>query len=59
MGEGPDLWTRISAAWRTGYENSPSLSLDLLVSSSGDASSFNASLLYWTVSFNTTGAQMS
>ena len=35
----------MSAAWRTGYENRPSLSFDLLLSSRGDVSSGKDSLL--------------
>ena len=40
------LCTKISAACRTGYENNPSLSFDLLPPSRGDASFFSDSLLY-------------
>lgn len=30
----PNLWTKMSAAWRTGYENRPSRSFDLAAESS-------------------------
>jgi hypothetical protein len=39
------LWTRMSAAWRTGYENRPSLREALAFSSRTEASSARESLL--------------
>lgn len=46
------LWTKMSAACNTGYENKPSLSFDLLSSSRGLASSLKASLLCVGLSVN-------
>jgi hypothetical protein len=43
--EGTNLWTRMSAAWRTGYEKRPNLSLDVAFVSSKLTSSGSCSLL--------------
>jgi hypothetical protein len=45
-----DLWTKISAACNTGYENKPSFNLDLLLALNMDASGASCSLLYNIVS---------
>ena len=48
------LCTKISAACKTGYEKRPSFNLPFPFSSSGLASSFNSSLLYSTLTNNST-----
>lgn len=42
----PNLWTKTSAAWRTGYEKRPSRSFDLASECSRSASSGSCSLLW-------------
>lgn len=44
------LWTKMSAACKTGYEKRPSFNLDLLLALNGDVSGANCNLLYDMVS---------